>query len=423
MPDRSKAPKIKTIDYITIPAVETHYLDNGIPLYEIPMGTQEVLKLEVVFNAGRPYETKPMVAKATCSLLKDGTHQLSGADIADTLDYYGSSLEFPFHMDTSNVILYTISKHFEHLLPIVYKLIRAPLFSAKELEAYKTRSFNKLKIDLAKNEIIAYRKVTELIFGANHPYGYNSSEELIKSINRDDLYAHHAKLYTAANCKIFLSGKTKPELIQKINALFGRLPAGEVQKPLWGASPAGQPGLVKMVGKNTQQTSIRIGRKMFNRQHPKFSEVFMLNTILGGYFGSRLMSNIREEKGYTYNIFSALDHFVFDGYFYISAEIGNDFVQPTLKEISYEIDKLKEERISSEELDMVKNYLWGYFLTILDGPFNASEVVRNLTVEGMPHNFLNQMIRSIKEITPDDLQQLAQEYLDIEQMWQVIVGN
>ncbi len=424
MIDRKKAPAIKRIDSIKLPDVISHRLDNGIVLYEIPMGTQDVVKLEVVFHAGRPFERKQLAAKATCNLLREGTAELSGASLADMLDYYGSALNYPFQMDTGNIVLYTLSKHFPTLLPVVYQVISAPLFSDQELEAYQSRSQNKLRIDLAKNEILAYRKITEFIFGSHHPYGYNSSVAKYQALQKADLLEHHNRCYTAANCTIFLSGKTNGDMITQINDCFSRLPVGQPQKVQFPATEnLSEPRTVFIQQKDSVQTSIRIGQKLFPQSHPDFHRLSVLNTVLGGYFGSRLMTNIREEKGYTYNIFSMLDNFVHDGYLYVAAEVGNDFVDPTLREIWKEIDRLQQELIDEEELEMVKNYLLGTYLTTVDGPFNASEVVRNLIIEQLPLERFTEMIKEVQQTEAEDLQVLARRYLNQEQMWQVIVGN
>lgn len=423
MIDRSTPPKIEQITTIKLPEVHAYQLDNGIPLYEITTGKQDVVRFEVVFNAGRPFEIEPLVAKASCELLKDGTRTITGAAIADQLDYTGSALDFPFQMDTANIALFTISRHFDTLLPMVYKVVSNPIYAESELRAFKTRYKNNLKIDLTKNEIVAYRKVTEMIFGTNHPYGYNSSADSIDTLERQIILNHHQRCYTARNCQLFLSGKTTPQMIKQINQLFGHLPTGTAQKPQFPIVEALGGETVFISNGESIQTSIRIGRRMFNQHHPDYPGMLLLNTILGGFFGSRLMTNIREEKGYTYHIFSALDHFVHDGYFYIGAEVGNDFVEATLREIQYEMERLKTELIDQEELQMVKNYLLGTYLSAVDGPFNVSEVIRNLIIEDLSTNYFNPFIHQIKQITNTDLQRLAKEYFDWQQLFKVIVGN
>jgi predicted Zn-dependent peptidase len=170
------------------------------------------------------------------------------------------------------------------------------------------------------------------------------------------------------------------------------------------------------------QTAIRIGRRLFSRHHPDYAGFFVLNTILGGYFGSRLMTNIREDKGYTYNIYSSLDVMRHDGAFYIGTEVGNEFVGDTLKQIRLELRSLIENPVSEEELTMVRNYLMGNFLSMVDGPFNVGEVVRTMVGDELPFSFFSELVESVNTIKAETLQRLAEQYLQPEDQWEVVVG-
>ena len=181
------------------------------------------------------------------------------------------------------------------------------------------------------------------------------------------------------------------------------------------------PQKIKIPHIDSVQTAIKVGCKLFNRNHPDFNGLYILNTILGGYFGSRLMANIREDKGYTYNIFSSVDAMFHDGYFYVGTEVGNEFTEKTLAEIYREMNLLKENLIEEEELNMVKNYLLGNMLTMLDGPFNVSEVVKTYVVENLPVTDFNKLTQTIKNITAEELRELAKKYFKPENMWEVIV--
>jgi predicted Zn-dependent peptidase len=162
---------------------------------------------------------------------------------------------------------------------------------------------------------------------------------------------------------------------------------------------------------------------MFNKHHPDFNGLYVLSTILGGYFGSRLMANIREDKGYTYNIYATLDAMLFDGYFCIGTEVGNELVEPTIKEIHHEMKLLREELVSTEELEMLRNYLMGNFLAMLDGPFNISELLRTMLIEDLPFSSFEQMIETVNTIQPEQLRDLACKYLNPDNMWEVVVGG
>ena len=422
MPNRTKAPPIHEIQNFGLPAPNKYRLDNGMALYEVRMGTQDALKLEIIFDAGRPQEYKKLAARTTAALLKEGTQSFNAATIAETIDFYGGSLNVPVNLDTSNIILYSLTKHFEHLLPLIVEMMTVPVFPEKELKAFQHRNQQRLLVDLTKNDVIAYRTLTELIFGKLHPYGYNSFPETYAAVKKEDLLQHFNNNYLIDNCLAIISGKTHPKIIDLINHHIGSISKNKTFEKKYWDRPNLTPKKLKLEYPQMLQTAIRVGRKLFNRKHHDFYGFYVLNTILGGYFGSRLMTNIREEKGYTYNIYSTMDAMIMDGYFYIGTEVGNEVVQPTLKEIYKEMDRLQTDLVKEEELQMVRNYLLGNLLTTLDGAFNISEVIKTKVVEGLSDDYLIQLVNTIKSITAKDIQRLARKYLNKEDMWEVIVG-
>ncbi len=422
MPNRKIAPPIRPIEKLELPPVETIRLDNGIPVYLINVGTQEALKLELVFFAGRPFEQKQMVARATASLLKEGTHHRDSAQIAEAFDFYGSSLSAPQSLDTANLVAYSLNRHFEQILLLVTEVLAEPAYPEAELAAFIQRNQKNLREDLSKNEVLAYRTITELIFGESHPYGYNSSQETYAALTRDDLISHYRRCYTIDNCVVFVSGKIDDQVIALLNQHLGQL--DQKGKPEMNPMPPipDQPQQIRIANPGTVQSAIRIGRHLFDRKHPDFPGMYVVNTVLGGYFGSRLMANIREDKGYTYNIYSLLDSMRFDGSFYIGTEVGTEFAEASLREIYHEMEQLCQSPVEEEELTMVRNYLLGSFLSMVDGPFNVADVVKTLVLEDLPLDYFTQLVDATRYITAEDIQQLSQKYLVQDKMWEVVVG-
>ncbi|MFN7117836.1 MAG: M16 family metallopeptidase [Saprospiraceae bacterium] len=423
MLDRTQPPLIYEINRLVLPPVQTLTLDNGIPVYVVNMGTQEVLKLEVIFNAGRPYEQKQLASRATASMLKEGTASFTSADIAEKIDFYGSSISTPFNIDTSNILLYSLNKYFDKVLPILAEMLASPTFPQKELDTFIQVNQQNLQIDLTKNDTLAYRAVTELIFGKTHPYGYNSYPATYGELRREDLIRHYEHCYTAGNCKIVISGKITDEILTALNQHLGnaiRPGAALTAQPLAQPSPDRK---LRIQNPDTIQMALRVGRDLFNRHHPDYPGWYMLNTIIGGYFGSRLMENIREEKGYTYNIYSMLDTMMHDGCFYIATEVGNEFINQTLDEIYKEMEMLQTELVDEEEMEMVRNYVLGGFLNMLDGPFNVSEVVKTLVTENLPLSYFEELVSDVQKVTEEDLLALSQKYLNPNDFWEVVAGE
>ncbi|HRF37777.1 MAG TPA: pitrilysin family protein, partial [Saprospiraceae bacterium] len=423
MLDRSTPPPIADISQLQLPPYRLIRLSNGIPLYVVDMGTQDVVKLEVIFHAGRPFEHKKLVARATLSQLKEGTLHRDGAELAELLDFYGATLQTPYSLDSSNIALYSLNKHFDKVLPLLSEMLECPVFPQKELESFIQRNQVDLQIELTKPDVVAYRHITELIFGDAHPYGYNSYPETYSALSREDMIRHFQEHFTAGNCSIFLSGKIQPGMTEMVDSHLGRvIPAGTSQ-PHLPPLPDVPPQRIHLPHPDKVQSAIRIGRRLFNRNHPDYAGLYVLNTILGGYFGSRLMTNIREEKGYTYNIYSSLDPMRYDGAFFIGTETGTEFVKDTITQIYNEIEILQQELVDDEEMEMVRNYLLGGFLNMLDGPFNVADIIKTVVVEDLPEDYFQTVVHTVKTITPEDLQQLAQRYLRPEDLWEVSVGS
>lgn len=422
MPDRRRRPPIHPIQGIKLPPIEVIHLDNGIPVYVINQGTQPVLKLELVFDAGRPFEHKNLAGKVTAALLREGSQNYNAFQIADRMDFYGSSLKVPFDMDTSSVILYTLNKHFSQVFPILMDLLLRPDFSTESLNQYVQRAIRKLEVEAAKPEVRSYRIITEKIFGEDHPYGYNSTPERYLALRREDLVDHFTHFFQARTCKVFISGKVEPNILAQLRAGLEQLPdRGPVSPQLGPALPA-HPQKLRFLQEGSVQTAIRIGLPLFRRSHPDYADLYFLNTLLGGYFGSRLMSNIREDKGYTYHINSSLDCMRYDGCWLISTETSPAYEAATRDEILREVDRLHRDLVKSQEIEMVGNYIHGVLLSMLDGPFQIAEAVKNLVSEEADLNFFEHMAGLCRQITPEQLRQLSRKYLDPGQFVEVCVG-
>lgn len=412
MPNRRQSPPVHPIRSLSLPAVTEAILDNGLPIYCIADPKQEVLKLEWVFHAGRPYERAPMVARQTQLMLRAGSRQFSREQLAEKLDFLGSSVQFPFHLDTAQVAVYGLRKHLPQIIAIMADVLHDPAFGELELAQLTKRQEAQLEVELEKNEVVAYRQITELLFGTDHPYGYNSSREGYRAIQRKQLVAHYEELYHPGNTQLFVGGNIQASDIDLLNQFFGQQPTQtNVRKPVLADYPALPDTAQVITGSTGVQSAIRLGRRLFTRDHPDYAGLYVLNTVLGGYFGSRLMTNIREEKGLTYNVHSSLDMMHYDGMWLIACEVSPEHTPTALVEIEREMTRLQTENIPDKELDMVRNYLLGNMLTMLDGPLNSMDVILTLQTEGLDVAFFHHWVDTIIHITSDKLRRLANQYL------------
>lgn len=422
MLNRKAAPPVYEIQNLRLPRPQVLHLDNGLPVFVLDAPGQDIVKIEAVYQAGRPQEIKRLAARATMRLLREGTRNRTGAEIAEHFDFYGGSLSTPASLDTSSIILFSLKKYAAELLPVFAEVLQEPTFPEDELETFRRTNLQELQVELGKVEVVAYRCFTELIFGESHPYGYNSVAADYPALQRADLLQHFEAWHTPVNCRLFASGRIDDTILGLLNQHLGQNKKTGLAPDYQSIVPEKRPQKKKVPHPDSLQTAIRVGRRLFNRQHPDYNGMFVLNTVLGGYFGSRLMTNIREKKGYTYNIYSTLDAMLYDGCFYIATEVNREKSAATLRQIMAEIQKLRETPVDELELGMVRNYLLGLLLNGLDGPLNASEMVRILSVEGLPWEGFEEMVQVIRSITPAQLQRLAQRYWQPEDLWTVTVG-
>jgi zinc protease len=416
------APVIQPVGRLDLPVPQVVRLDNGMPVYVLNFPEQEILKVEAVYRAGRPEEDKRLVSRATARLAREGTRSMAAATIAEHIDFYGGSLSIPSNMDTASFSLFSLHRYIGELLPVFAEILHEPTFPADELATFQRNSVQELFVDLDKEEVLAYRKVTELIFGNEHPYGYNSTPEDYAALTRDDLFRHFERWYTPANGRLFASGRVDESVLGLLNQHFGQTPARGEVPAFESFVPETNRSRLHIPHAGSLQTAIKIGRRLFNRHHPDYNGMYVLNTILGGYFGSRLMMNIREKRGLTYNIYSTADAMLHDGYFYIATEVHTGKVSAALKQIYAEMKNLCEMPVPEAELDMVRNYLLGMLLNGLDGPLNISDVVRTLVTEDLPFDAFDTLVHTIRTISPEQIQHLARRYLQPEDFWVVTVG-
>jgi predicted Zn-dependent peptidase len=423
--DRKTIPSFKTVDKIDMIHATEKRLKNNIPVYSINAGTQELIKVEFLFSAGMYQQDMPLQAATVNSMLEEGTLKMTAAQIADAVDYYGAFLEVGVSQDSASVVLYTLNKHLKATLPVVEEVIKNSVFPQQELDTLLTNKKQKFLVNNQKVANLARKHFTELIFGEKHPYGINVKEADFKTINRSHLEDFYRKHYRAGNCKIILAGKIDVDVYSLLEDYFGGSDWTGESLPGKGIIPVSTSAEREQLihREDALQSAIRIGKVMFNKTNPDFQSLQVLNTVFGGYFGSRLMSNIREDKGYTYGIGSGLASLQHSGYFFISTEVGVDVCKSAISEIYSEMEKLRKELIPADELELVKNYLLGTFLRSVDGPFAMADRFKGIMEYGLSYDYFDRYIATIKGISASQLRDLANIYFDKDSMTELVVGK
>jgi len=423
MIERTQAPDFKQVENIELVKADNYTLDNGIKLFAINAGTQDLVRVELIFKNVNWNINKPLQAYAANTMLVEGTSKLSALQLAEEIDYYGAFLQTDYNYDQSSVTLYTLTKHLGATLPVIKQIISDSVFPEDELETFKRNQKQKLSVNLEKNDFLSRRAFNRALFG-DSIYGFSSVAADYDKLHRDQLVEYFNLAYRPNNCSIVVSGKVDEATISLINGYFGKnWDKGVDITPNSFTLPIRTGAEHYHEREGALQSAIRIGQVSISRNHPDFAALQVLNTVLGGYFGSRLMANIREDKGYTYGIGSALVSMQNTGYFFIASEVGAQVCTSAVAEIQKEVTTLRTELIPAEELALVKNYMLGSFLGGLENAFSHADKFKNIYFSGLGYDYYENYITTVKTITSEKLLELANFYLNFDSFEKIIVGK
>jgi len=422
MLDRVTAPETKATEKVSYIEPEVRTLSNGMKILGFNIGSQEVIQLEFNFHAGSKYQEKSLIARYVSKMIGEASSNYVSGEIMDKIDYYGAFLQSDSDRDMSHVTLFTIQKQLKHILPVFAEALLNPTFPERELNIHLKNGKQNFKVE---NEKVGYRcrqLFTELLF-KNHAYGKFADETAYDELSASMLIDYYKKMYSASNGLIVVAGKFDDSLYSQLEKEFGVIPIGKnkIKSQKLISSKAEKvyeekPGAI--------QSGIRIGRVLNVKYGSnEFFKLQIINTILGGYFGSRLMSNIREDKGYTYGIGSAIVSMEDAIFFFISAEVGADVTNETLQEVYFELNRLCDEIVPKEELLMVKNYMLGSMLKSSDGPFSMAGKYKKVYLKGEDLSFYDRYISMINNVTSEELLSVAKKYFNPEKMLEVVVGK
>jgi zinc protease len=421
--NRKQAPPIKDAVQMALQLkpYEKFVLDNGVEVYAINAGAEDVLQLEWVFRAGNWFEEKNLVAASANFMLKNGTTTKSALQINEHFEYYGAYLNRNCYNELATVTLHALSKHLEPLLPVVKELLTDSIFPEQELAIYKQNMKQRLHVNLKKCDFVANRLIDAYLYGEEHPYGKYTRHEDFDAVTREQVQTFYKQHYLNGQLVLFVAGKLPANLFQLLNSCFGDLHNIPHEIAPLQTHPATERKYRVMNDPGGVQGAVRLGAPFPNRHHPDFVKAQVLNNVFGGFFGSRLMSNIREDKGYTYGIHSYLENHMHQSAWIISTEAGRDVCEATIVETYKEMEKLRTELVDEDELLLVRNYMLGSVLGDLDGPFHIINRWKNIILNNLPEDYFYQQIEMIKAVSAQELHQLANTYLKPDNFYELVV--
>ena len=424
--DRTLPPLLRPLEAFEILRPERLEMKNGMQLNVIRAGSQEVVRLDLLIGGGQWHQTQALQALFTNRMLREGTPTMTSAQIAEKLDYYGAWLDLSSSVNCGFVTLYSLNKYFPRTLAIIADMLMNPSFPEKELEVVLETNRQQFLVNSSRVEVIARKHFNRSLFGEEHPFGRFAVESDYGRITPEVLREFYRKHYHSGNCTVYVSGKVTPEIIRCIEEHLGNAPWGEIKEvqPLELIEPRQTTEKHVFVEKaDALQSSLKMGCFMMDRVHPDFLKARVMVTLFGGYFGSRLMSNIREDKGYTYGIGAGIVNCPGSGVLAITTEADNQYIDSIITEVYREMDKMCNDLAPQEELEMVRNYMLGDFCRSYEGPFSLSEAWIYTKTADLDDDFFVRQVDSIRSITAEEIRTLAQRYLCKENLIEVVAGQ
>lgn len=422
--DRTIAPQIGQNFKIEVPKAETCTLKDGTRVHLLNMGSEETIRISFLTESGAWFQPKPLVAIFTQQMLNKGTLSKSSFEVSERMDYFGAYSAFGTGMHFGVAHFYLLNKYLDRLIPLIGEIINAPSFPENELQILVENQRQNYLINKNKVAYVAAREFDKALFGKGHPYGNKAELSDFDKVTIDDIKAYFKNVTKSNSLQIVISGKIPDNIIQLLDE---HVAINNDQKTPYTISFGELPEVKKLTVhkqvKDAVQSGIKAGFKTITRTHPDYFKLKILNTVLGGYFGSRLMQNIREEKGYTYGIHSALVPYHKTAMLAISTETANEYRDDVCKEIDFEIQRLMTEPIDDEELTKVKNYMFNDLLRSMDQAFSYGDVYQSLLEFEMTPEYLVNSVNVLRDISSKELQQVANCYLHPSEMIYSIAGK
>lgn len=411
---------------LSVPSLQTMMLSSGIPLRYRHTQCPDLLRVDLMIRAGSVFQQRPLVAAFTNMLLKEGCQDKSSAQVAELFDACGAFLYYSIGMEYAYINLLTPKKCYRQTLSLLRDLYVAPAYPEHDVKVVVEQRYHNFLIDREKVQVRATTAMNALLFGEQHPYGRQLQETDFDHFDRELLLDFHRRFYLPSRTELILVGDVGENELAITEEVFGQaLPPTQYSDETKDFPPAcpAAPGQYFIPKEEALQAALRFSFPLVGQEHPDFVPLKVLNTLLGGYYGSRLMTSIREEKAYTYGIFSS--HTVYRNASYIDIETQTDvrFVKPLIEALYEEIERLQNEKVSDKELGILRQYLSGEYARMMDGPFTLSDLYLSTASVGMPLSSLETQMEAMKQVSADDLQRLAQRYLRPEAAYEVCVGG
>ncbi len=426
MVNRTKAPEIHTIDKIKILPTTQGTFKNGFQVYTLHSSECEILQLSLFFKSGFIHQSKKLLSNTFTSLMINGTLHHNAREIAEMLEQYGVFYNIEPTPVYSKFQFTFLKKNTSSVLSVLEEIIKYANFPQEEIDVYIKNHIEQYQTAIKNVGILAQWNYSKIIYGDTHPLNKFHTPDDFKNITRNDLLEFFNTHIHPKNGFIFISGNIDNTLLQQIEHTFGK--EDFHQSHYQHGENVPPPSFYEMHSytqiPDALQSAIKIGMPVsLYSKHPDYFDFVIANTLLGGFFGSRLMSVIREEKGYTYGIYSALNTYDSYSVFTVSAEVKAEYTQASIDEVIKQIELLQNTPPDEDELEIVKNYLSGELLDLIDGILKQDNLWKSLITRKLDKEYYNSFLKRIKEIQAEEVSLALKKYIDISNLKKCIVGK
>ncbi|MDR7129518.1 putative Zn-dependent peptidase [Algoriphagus sp. 4150] len=420
--NRSMAPEFNVPEDFELLPPSEFKLSNGAKFFYIPTPGLDAVKIDVLCRGQRaslPLD-HTLISSFTLQMLQEGTKQKDAGEIAEFFDFYAVEAYPYLTFSHEGLGLLSTKKHLTTVLEVFISLFTEATFPEDMLEKRKSQRKLSIQLEKEKTSSRADQVFRECLFGAGHPYGAEIEKAHVDAVKRDQLISYYETMLWQ-DLEVFVTGNFDSTELENLCLQFGQLPNRLVSE----SAPLPKINTLLAVTEPKEksvQSSIRIGSWSIPKSHPDFIALSIFNTILGGYFGSRLIKNIREDKGHTYGIYSSLTEIGDSNYWVIAADVQKEFYPSVIKEIYHEIHLLTQEEISADELEVVRNYLIGQMLKQFSTAFDLIDRFKSAHHSGTDFDYYTEKLAYLKIFTAKDMLAIGQKYFASPPFIEVVVG-
>jgi zinc protease len=414
---------------IKLPPIERITLDNGLKVIVIEHHELPVVAFRLVFKTGSAYDPpdKAGLADLTAGLLRKGTRTRTATQIAEEIDFVGGSLGAGSSRDATYATCQVLKKHFDVGLDLLSDIVLDPTFKEDEIERLRKQTLAGIKQQKDDPDAVADEKFREFLFG-DYPYGQPSegTETSVAALSRDDIVNFHKNYYVPNNAILAVVGDVKSvEAINKVKEKFSRWKGAEVATPSYAAPPDIKGYQILLVDKpDLTQTYIRVGHLGVERSNPDYFALKVMNYILGGGgFSSRMMDEIRSNRGLTYGIYCSFDFNKLKGAYTVDTFTQNDSTAAAIKAIIEQIGKIRSEGATDKELEDTKSFYTGYFPLQFETPDQIATQILDVELYDLGEDYIKDYRKNINAVSKADIQRVAQKYLDPKNLKLVVVSK